>query len=322
MNNRRVSRSRTLGLLILALLSAACGTPTAGPATPPTASATPVPAVPTPSPTPLPELLLVGEAGEALTSALQSWAGQRGWVLRTAGDHPDLRPDTAAAVLAGPQGEAALTDLSQAGLPTVTVDLEIAAAGPRLSTVGRPGARADQAGFLAGATAALITRSGWVGLIGDSAGQSAFEHGLRYLCVRCSPVVLEPAAATVEAFRTKTVDVVAVLPGAQAGQAGRALSGQGFWLVLVDQPADGFAPAEVAAQVTFEPDAMVIAALEALLEGSPGQAWPYSAELGSLRLAQGPPEALSPGRLQVLSAVLQALAAGSLDPGVGSATPP
>jgi hypothetical protein len=268
----------------------------------------------------------VGEVENALASALQAWAGQRGWTVRlAAGDPADLAPETAAAVSAGPQGEAALAALSQAGLPTVTLDLEDAAVGPRLSTVGRPGARTDQAGFLAGAAAALITRSGWVGLIGDPAEADArlgFERGLRYLCVLCSLVVLEPAAATVDAFRAKTVDAVAVLPGAQAGQAARALSGQGFWLVLVDQPADGFAPVEVAVQVAFESDSMVTAALDALLEGAPGQAWPYSAELGSLRLAQIDPGVLSPGRRQALDGVLQALADGSLDPGVGPAASP
>jgi hypothetical protein len=162
-----------------------------------------------------------------------------------------------------------------------------------------------------------------VGLIGDPAeAQLGFEHGLRYLCVLCSLVVLEPAAVTADAFRAKTVDVVAVLPGAPGTEAAQALSGQGFWLVLVDQPAEGLTPAEVAARVAFEPDSMVTAALDSLLEGAPGRAWPYSAELGSLRLSQIAPGALSAGRRQALDGVLQALADGSLDPGVGPAPPP
>lgn len=318
MNNPCDLGARTLRLLILAVLAAACslaGTPAGGPAAPQAAAATPTPATPTPSPTPPPELLLVGEMQGTLASALQDWAEQRGWVLREAAG-ADIRPETAAAVLAGAAGEAALPALSEAGLPAATVDIANAAAGARLSTVGWPGARLDQAGFLAGAAAALITRTNWVGLIGEPGGQTAFEHGLRYLCVNCSLVALEPAAATADAFRAKTVDVVAVLPGAEASQAAQALSGQGLWLVLVDQPAEALSPAEVAAQLLFEPGAMLTSALEALLAGEPGGAWPYSIDSGGIVLADLNPEAISLGRQQLLLTTYQALAKGDLAPGV------
>jgi hypothetical protein len=155
--------------------------------------------------------------------------------------------------------------------------------------VGQPGARRDQAGFLAGALAGLTSQSEAVGLVGDPADepyQTAFLHGLRYLCVGCSLVSLAPEAASADAFRAKAVDVVAVLPGDGAGSAAQTLAGTGFWLVLVDQPAEPFGPNEVAGRVVFEAGSMLTDALEALLSGQPGQAWPYSVELDSIRVVE------------------------------------
>ena len=321
-NSAGQAACRRSGLLILALLLAGCGartSPTSSPGFPqPLPAATTSPA-PTPSPTPRPALLLVGgEAEDSLTSTLHSWAEQRGWEFReTIGS--DLGPEVAAAVLVGAQGQAALPALLAAEVPVVTLDLEGVSAAPRISTVGQPGARRDQAGFLAGALAGLISQSGEVGLIGDPADepyQTAFLHGLRYLCVGCSLVGLAPEAASVDAFRAKGVGVVAVLPGAGAGSAAQTLAGAGFWLVLVDHPAEPFDPNEVAARVVFEAGAMLTGALEALLSGQPGQAWPYSVELDSVRVVEVHSAALSAGRQQVLDEIVGALAAGSLDPGV------
>jgi len=308
--------------LFLAFLAAGCGAPsgpTSSPGSPqplPAATTSPVPA---PSPTPRPALLLVGEAQDPLTATLQSWAEQRGWVFREAGEvGAEAMGEVAAAVLTGAQGEAELPSLSAADVPVVTLDLEGVSAATGISTVGQPGARRDQAGFLAGALAGLISQSGAVGLIGDPADepyQAGFLHGLRYLCVGCSLVGLAPDASSVDAFRAKAVDVVAVLPGAAAGSAAQTLAGAGFWLVLVDQPAEPFDPNEVAAQVVFEAGRMLTGALEALLSGQPGQAWPYSVELDSIRVVEVHSGALSAGRQQLLDEVVEALAAGSLDPG-------
>ena len=170
-----------------------------------------------------------------------------------------------------------------------------------------------------GPAGALPTPSGAVGLIGDPADepyQTAFLHGLRYLCVGCSLVGLAPEAASVDAFRAKAVDVVAVLPGAAASSAAQTLAGAGFGLVARDQPAQPFDPNEVAARVVFEAGSMLTDALEALLSGQPGQAWPYSVESGSIRVVEVNPAALSAGRQLLLDEVVGALAAGSLDPGV------
>jgi hypothetical protein len=333
-------RPARAALLILLLLPIACAAPLAPTETP----ATPVPtwtaARPTASPTPAPELLLVGEFDSDLAAALEAWAGERGWVVRrsdvgqkvpvdeTAAPETTgpgvASPNTAAAVLTGPGGEAALPGLAAAGVPVVAVDIESAAPAQSVSTVGRPGARYDEAAFLAGALAGLISPTGSVGLIADPGAeqqQRAFLHGLRYLCVRCEVVSLDPAGTTVDGFRAKAADVVAVLPGPTAGTAAQALVGAGFWLVLVDQPDGPYLPDEVAARVAFEPEAMVIAALEALLAGQPGQAWPYSAQLDSLRVVEIHPQALSAGRLQAIGQLLQALAAGLLDPGVEAPGP-
>jgi hypothetical protein len=309
------------GFLLLALLAAGCGarnSPTSSPEGPqslPAATSTPAP---TPSPTPRPALLLVGEAQDPLTTTLQSWAQQRGWEFRESVGS-ELGAEVAAAVLVGAQGEAALPALTAAEVPIVTLDLEGVNAAPGISTVGQPGARRDQAGFLAGVLAGLISQSGGVGLIGDPADepyQTAFLHGLRYLCVGCSLVGLAPEAASADAFRAKGVDVVAVLPGAAAGSAAQRLAGAGFWLVLLDQAVEPFDPNEVAARVVFEAGSMLTGALEALLSGQPGQAWPYAVELDSIRVIEIHSAALSAGRQQVLDEIVGALAAGSLDPGV------
>jgi hypothetical protein len=309
------------GFLLLALLAAGCGarnSPTSSPEGPqslPAATSTPAP---TPSPTPRPALLLVGEAQDPLTTTLQSWAQQRGWEFRESVGS-ELGAEVAAAVLVGAQGEAALPALTAAEVPIVTLDLEGVNAAPGISTVGKPGARRDQAGFLAGALAGLTSQSEAVGLIGELADepyQTAFLHGLRYLCVSCSLIGLAPEAASVDAFRAKAVGVVAVLPGAAAGSAAQRLAGAGFWLVLVDQPAEPFDPNEVAARVVFEAGSMLTGALEALLSGQPGQAWPYSVELGSIRVVEVHSGVFSAGRQLLLDEVVGALGAGSLDPGV------
>jgi len=71
----------------------------------------------------------------------------------------------------------------------------------------------------------------------------------------------------------------------------------------------------VAARVVFEAGSMLTAALEALLSGQPGRAWPYSVELGSIRVVEVHSGVLSAGRQLLLDEIVGALAAGSLDPG-------
>jgi hypothetical protein len=92
-------------------------------------------------------------------------------------------------------------------------------------------------------------------------------------------------------------------------------------MVLVDQPGEAFGAGQIAGRVVFEPSAALLAALEALVKGQPGQAWPYSAELGGLQLIEIDPQALSAGRRQALEGILQALADGTLDPGLLPPTP-
>jgi hypothetical protein len=302
------------GFLLLALLAAGCGarnSPTSSPEGPqplPAATSTPAPA---PSPTPRPALLLVGGRDHDHDPAElgAAWLGLDERRIQ-------VRREVAAAVLAGAQGEAALPALTAAEVPIVTLDLEGVSAAPGISTVGQPGARRDQAGFLAGALAGLTSQSEAVGLVGDQADepyQTAFLHGLRYLCVGCNLVGLAPEAVSVDAFRAKSVDVVAVLPGAGAGSAAQA--GRGGLLAGTGEPAEPFGPNEVAARVVFEAGTMLTGALEALLSGQPGQAWPYSVELGSIRVVEVNPAAFSAGRQLLLDEVVGALAAGSLDPG-------
>lgn len=306
------------GMLAAALaLAAACNAPGAAPTITGSPAPTSPPPTPIPTSTPVPELLLIGEASPGLRASLHDWATQRGWRLREA-SAGDPAAHTAAVVLSD-GGEAALPALAESSLPIVTVDLPAAVPGQHLSTVGEPGARHDQAGFLAGSLAALATRSSQVGLITDPGGvyPQAFLHGLRYLCVRCTLIELAPEAAGADAFRAKRVDVIGVAPGAAARGAAESLAGSGFRWTLVDQPGEAFPPGEVTGLVVFDPEPLVIAALEALLEGEPSRAWPYAVELDGLAVVDLDAGLVTPGRHAALQAILEALRDGSLDPGTG-----
>lgn len=318
------------GMLAAALaLAAACNAPGAAPTTTGSPAPTSPPPTPIPTSTPVPELLLIGEASPGLRASLHDWATQRGWRLREA-SAGDPAAHTAAVVLSD-GGEAALPALAESSLPIVTVDLPAAVPGQHLSTVGEPGARHDQAGFLGGICAGLATRTGGVGLIEATGGtdevvyRSAFINGLRYICPRCQWVNLPTTEVTADAYRAQGVDVVLALPGPQADSALDALADSGLWFILVGASGPSIPPGQLAARVVLEPEAALIPALEGLLAGEPGLAWPTSLELGSLRVDDLHPDAITPGRERLLRIAMDALVAGALgigiDPESGEATP-
>ncbi len=228
-------------------------------------------------------------------------------------------------VQAGFGGE--ITALAVAGVPVVAIDVQDLQPAERLSTLGEPGARHDQAGFLAGMMAGLATRSGWVGLIDGNGGsweaavyRNAFVNGLRYACAACTLVTLSPGEVTADAFRAKGADVVFALPGPEAGEGLASLADTGMWLVHVGDLDVPILTPQVAGRVVFEPEQALVRALEALLAGEPGASWPASLELGSLRLADLNPEAISPGRERLLSEAIEALLANELDIGIDLST--
>jgi hypothetical protein len=205
--------------------------------------------------------------------------------------------------------------------PVVLVEAGQIEPGPRLSTVGEPGGRHDQAGFLAGVMVGLAGQTaGWVGLVEGTGGprepvyRAGFEAGLRYGCPKCQQVISPASEATADAFRGQGVEVIFVIPGPAAAEAAAQLVEGGLWLVWVGElPTPEL---KVAGQVVFEADGLIQQALDALQVAEAGAAWPYSIENGGIRLGGVDPEAISPGRQRLLQEAYDAVAAGQLDIGI------
>jgi hypothetical protein len=129
----------------------------------------------------------------------------------------------------------------------------------------------------------------------------------------------EPEAALVS-FPAKGVDVVLALPDLSEVEGVEALAEAGLWVVWVLEVPARVPTDRLAGGIAFAPEALVKNALEALLSGEPGRAWPYSVEHGGVQVAQLSPEALSPGRERLLRMALEALVSGELEVGVDPVT--
>ena len=314
--------------LLLAGLTACVrtGTPSPGPGLP-TESPSPTPG---PTATPVPSLLLIAVEEGFSTAGLAEWAADRGWgVLRSDPEGAsalvsETRVDLRAIVSFGADFGGRADQIAAEVAPVVLVEAEGIEPGLRLSTVGEPGARHDQAGFLAGVMVGLAGETGWVGLVEGTGGpftaiyKGGFVHGLRYGCPKCRLVSLTASEATADGFRGQGVEVVFVPPGLLAAEVAARLAAGGLWLVWIgDDPIEN---AMLAGRVVFAPDDLVLAALEALVAGEPGAAWPYSIENGGILLADVDPEAISPGRQRRLHEAYDAVAAGNLDIGIDPLT--
>lgn len=287
---------------------------------------------PTPGPTatPTPSLLLIAVPEGFGASEFAAWAADRGWGLLSSDPEGasaivgETRVDLQAIVgfgeLFGGRAAQIATDVA----PVVLVEGGEIGPGPRLSTVGEPGGRHDQAGFLAGVMVGLGGETGWVGLVQGTGGslelvyRAGFEAGLRYGCPKCQLVLSPASEATVDGFRGQGVEVVFVIPGPGAAEAAAQLVEGGMWLVWVGElPTPDL---RIAGQVVFAADGLILQALDALQAAEPGAAWPYSIENGGIRLGDVDPEAISPGRQRLLQAAYEAVAAGQLDIGIDPAT--
>ncbi len=271
-------------------------------------------------------LLLTDQPQPALQADLAAWAEARGWAFTVAAyqDVDVSRLDGLQAAVVTAQG--APLELLPADVPLVVVDQHGLQAGGRLSTVGEPGARHDQVGFLAGVMAGLASRSGRVGVVSPTGGaeeavyRMAFLHGLRYGCPVC---LLTEVAATHEAgaeLRRVGVDVAFVVPGPSGADLQAALVEAGLRLVWSGAAAPPVGEEQLAGGVRLAPEALVPAALEALLAGQPGESWPYEVTNGGLELVGMNSDLLTPGRARLVNEVFRALAAGELDTGVDPAT--
>jgi len=273
---------------------------------------------------------LIGEADDELVQALTEWSSRRGWGLTRIQDE---------AIVAGgsslPAGARALvsttaldvTSLTSArpDMVAVVLDQEAIIPGPRVSTVGMPGARRDQAGFLAGVMAGLVGDMETVYLVSGTGDAweavyvGAFEHGVRYSCPKCSVIQLQ--AGGLASSVSQQTNVVFVVPGPEAAAAaGEAIALGARWIVWIGEGPEGVDPSRLAGRVMFARDELVAQALEALLSGGAGRTWPYTVENGGIQFSDIRQEAISPGRLRWVEEAYQLLASGELDPGVDPMT--
>ena len=323
-----IGRRRWASLWLMAAL-AACA-PSASPESSgsrPTEFPSPTPG---PTATPTPSLLLIAAPDGFVASELAAWAADHGWGVLTSDPEGasaivgEARVDLQAIVSFGEHFGGRATQIAADVAPLVLVEAGQIEPGPRLSTVGEPGGRHDQAGFLAGVMVGLAGQTGWVGLVEGTGGplepvyRSGFEAGLRYGCPKCRLVTSPVSEATADGFRAQGVEVVFIIPGPAAAEAGAQLAKGGLWLVWVgDLPTPDL---RVGGQVVFAADGLILKALDALQAEQFGAAWPYAIENGGIRLGEVNPEAISPGRQRLLLEAYEAVAGGQLDLGIDPIT--
>jgi basic membrane lipoprotein Med (substrate-binding protein (PBP1-ABC) superfamily) len=363
MHNTPKARARFYHLLIFflasSLLLVSCSNPTAT-SQPPTAlatrepGATPQPAEPTatfllPTSTPTPTLLhYVGLS--AAPDVVQRAAQEFGWNFAQT---PEASPEAIrAAAQSGAQvvvvgGEALQERARQIAreFPQthfLTFGLSGEDLPPNVASLGGPGSRYDQLGFMAGAAAGFGTENQIVTAISDPNTveglnyRNGFLHGVRYTCPRCRVQFIDvvnaaEASAQAALYASLGSDVFFAAAGQAGDEALVAAAQNGAWVIgsgqdiYVGMFGDGSAPGadQVLTTVYVDMEAVIYRALSAYHDGAPlSGAQPFSAASGAITLApyrnpDGPLNALDQ---QEIAAALARLADGSLETGVDPAT--
>ncbi|MBI3244603.1 MAG: BMP family ABC transporter substrate-binding protein [Chloroflexi bacterium] len=204
-------------------------------------------------------------------------------------------------------------------------------------TLGGPGSRLDQEGFVAGALAGYVTQERIVGLVvvaNTLEGKlytNGFTHGLRYACGDCklwtieleNTTDLETGAGTAARLKEVKADVIFAAAG-EAGNAGlEAAAAQGTWVIGLGQ--DEAATLTVGADkvlnsVLRRPDLLLPSVIMNLLAGTPpAKSIPFDLANG-LSLASNFGPNVSPAVAGLMDELLPQLASGFLDTGVDPAT--
>jgi hypothetical protein len=309
--------SIALGILSLALTF--CSRATGASPTSPELTAT-LTEVPQPSPTLVPQVLVLSpDAAEAGVAEVLAIAEEAGWQVRIQESVPgegDLQGRETILVDFHLASRTELEALAAAGIGIVAFARDGLQTGDNLTVIGGEGSRNDQVGFLAGVLTGYATRTQRVGLIvsdGDHTVdeiQVGFEHGLRYVCPRCNLTSLLAQEANVDTYRARGVDVVFALPGEEAMSALAKIAGEGLWVIQVGSEL------EAAGTVRFRPDRLVGEALLLMMEGEAGRQLPLTVSNGGIEIADLDGAAFSPGRLQRVNEILEAMRAGLLETGV------
>lgn len=261
---------------------------------------------------------------------MSEWASGRGWHLSSVAAE-DMQgswvvdPSVRAAVGYESDGFPPSGAAAQAW-PSIVLDASSTTPGGRIHTVGTPGERRDEASFLVGVLAGLVSRTGWVGLIDSTGGahlavdEAGFQAGIRYGCPGCRVLSWTPGEITTDALRANAIDVLFALPGPGAAGGVAPAAGVDLWLVWLEAFPGAIPSDHVAGGIVFDLRGPTLHALDAAADGRDGAAWPYSAALEGLALVDANSTALPPGHLRVFEEAWQGLVDGSLTIGIDPRT--
>jgi hypothetical protein len=334
-------------LLLLGLMLSSCNavlpstTPTANEGQPTAAvlpSETPIPTATNTPPPPLAILLAPPQADADLASSLQSAleatitaAGLR-WQVRQSLASEDLGQELRLVIVLPPDPGAA--ELAASAPNTHFLVVGIAGLQPtqNLSLIGTQGARPDQAGFMAGVIAAIITPDWRVGAISTSdnaggiAARQGFINGAIYFCGLCSPAyppyidyplyVELPTGSAASEWQAaadlllgQSVTTIYVYPEAGDAALRNYLAEKGVKLIGSEMPPEGL---EASWAASLLPDLLpaISGALPALLGGEGGIDLPAPLQIGAIN-----PKLFSPGRQQLAEEILADLLAGYIATG-------
>jgi hypothetical protein len=261
-----------------------------------------------------------------LEAGLSGWAESRGWTFEAiAADESALErllTDPGLQLLVTYRSGLAepLSDLGAdvALLAVEEVGMEPAA---RRSLVRQTDESLAQAAFLAGALAGLASREAGVVVAGglwdadEALLLTAVEHGIRYQCPNCQFQIRPAEELDPERLRVEGFDMIVVpAAGTQAATLVEDWVQSDAQIVWIGNqiPPEGV---QLAGRVDFDPWPVTERALEALLQGEPGEIWVYLVANGSIHY-KADPALISPGRRRLLEDTYQALAEDRLDPGV------
>lgn len=203
-------------------------------------------------------------------------------------------------------------------------------------TLGDPGNRLDEEGFLAGTLAGLVTEAHTVGIVvmgGTLEGRlyaNGFLHGVRYFCGDCEVRTIElndpsdAAAGEGTATRLKNagVDVMFAAAGA-AGESGLgAATPLGVWVIGLgyDRVTASNGDPLVLGSVLRRPDLTLPIVVAALIAGQTPPHDPFALANGSISLSENVGPDVSPAMMKLIGDTISYLASGLLDTGVDLTT--
>jgi hypothetical protein len=339
--------------VLLASLTA-CGQilPTASPtpAASPTPTALPAPTqtpLPSPTATPTPPLVVLLASSQVDAGLLETYQTEVAALVAPMDMQIQVLPALSAVTLNAnlrlvialpPDPGVAAAIASAPQVPFLAVDIPGLQPAANLVVVSGSGAPPDQQGFIAGAAAAILTtdwRVGAITLADDEAGKAAlqgFLNGVTYFCGLCRPAyppfyeyplyVELPASSTstekqvaAKYLVDHNAETVYVYPPAGDDATLAYLAQAGVKIIGGQQPPEGARSGWV---VSFraDPHTQAMALIPELLQGRTSAAPPVS-----LAMMDANPDLLSPGKQQLIEAILMDLNGGFIDTGVQSQSP-